>query len=45
MMPALTELPPGCAFRARCARAAPACSEVPRLEEVGNRLVRCFFPL
>jgi peptide/nickel transport system ATP-binding protein len=45
MMPRLTELPPGCAFRARCARAAPACSEVPRLEEVGNRLVRCFFPL
>ena len=45
MMPALTELPPGCAFRGRCARAAAACTEIPELREIGNRRVRCFNPL
>jgi peptide/nickel transport system ATP-binding protein len=46
MMPALTELPPGCAFRARCARAAESCSQQPELQEYRkDRSVRCFFPL
>jgi peptide/nickel transport system ATP-binding protein len=45
MMPALTDLPPGCAFRARCARAKAACTEEPRLTQYGNRAVRCFYPL
>jgi peptide/nickel transport system ATP-binding protein len=45
MMPSLTELPPGCAFRGRCARAAEACTQQPELRELGSRLVRCFHPL
>ena len=45
MMPALTELPAGCAFRARCARAAQACTEQPELRAYKSRLVRCFHPL
>jgi peptide/nickel transport system ATP-binding protein len=45
MTPSLIDLPPGCAFRGRCPRAAPACSEDPPLEKHGGRLVRCFYPL
>jgi peptide/nickel transport system ATP-binding protein len=45
MMPALNELPPGCAFRGRCARAAEACAQQPELREYKSRLVRCFHPL
>jgi len=45
MTPALLNLPPGCAFRARCARAADACLESPPLVRQGKRLVRCFYPL
>jgi peptide/nickel transport system ATP-binding protein len=45
MMPALTELPPGCAFRGRCARAAEACTRQPEIREYKGRLVRCFHPL
>jgi len=45
MTPALLDLPPGCAFRTRCPRAAPACTEQPSLEAKGSRLVRCFYPL
>jgi peptide/nickel transport system ATP-binding protein len=46
MMPAPTELPPGCAFRARCSRAAESCSQQPELQEYRKeRWVRCFFPL
>jgi peptide/nickel transport system ATP-binding protein len=46
MMPALLDLPPGCAFRARCPRARAECSAEPQLEVRGDsRLVRCFFPL
>jgi len=45
MMPALTELPPGCAFRGRCARAADACAQQPDLREYKRHLVRCFHPL
>jgi peptide/nickel transport system ATP-binding protein len=45
VMPSLAELPPGCAFRGRCGRAAPACAEEPQLSERSSRLVRCFYPL
>jgi peptide/nickel transport system ATP-binding protein len=47
MTPALLNLPPGCAFRTRCPRAAPACSNEPALEPHGGngRLVRCFYPM
>ena len=45
MTPALVNLPPGCAFRARCPRAAPACTSDPRLDAHGSRLVRCFYPM
>jgi peptide/nickel transport system ATP-binding protein len=45
MTPALLNLPPGCAFRSRCPRAAPACIEYPELKLHENRLVRCFHPL
>jgi peptide/nickel transport system ATP-binding protein len=45
MTPALLNLPPGCAFRSRCPRAAAACIEQPRLEERNGRRVRCFYPL
>jgi peptide/nickel transport system ATP-binding protein len=45
MTPALVNLPPGCAFRSRCSRAAAACLEDPPLEKHGGRLVRCFYPL
>jgi len=45
MMPALANLPPGCAFRNRCPRAAPACLEEPKLSSHKNRLVRCFYPM
>ena len=45
MMPALSELPPGCAFRGRCARAAEACTRQPELREYKSHLVRCFHPL
>ena len=45
MTPALLDLPPGCAFRSRCPRAASACTEYPELTTRNNRLVRCFYPL
>jgi peptide/nickel transport system ATP-binding protein len=45
MTPALLNLPPGCAFRTRCPRAAPACAQLPELEARDGRLVRCFYPL
>jgi peptide/nickel transport system ATP-binding protein len=45
MMPRLTELPAGCAFRARCARASSVCQEEPLLQDCNNRQVRCFHPL
>jgi peptide/nickel transport system ATP-binding protein len=45
MTPALIDLPPGCAFRSRCPRAAPACAEEPALQSHGSRLVRCFYPM
>ena len=45
MTPSLVDLPPGCAFRARCTRAQAACSEPPQLQQRKERLVRCFYPL
>jgi peptide/nickel transport system ATP-binding protein len=46
MTPALVNLPPGCAFRNRCPRAAPACMEEPSLTATRDgRLVRCFYPM
>ncbi|HSA69310.1 MAG TPA: ABC transporter ATP-binding protein [Burkholderiales bacterium] len=45
MTPALINLPPGCAFRNRCPRAAAACVQDPPLEKRRGRLVRCFHPL
>ncbi len=45
-IPALIDLPPGCAFRARCARADRACAEMPEIAGCGEgRAVRCFHPL
>jgi peptide/nickel transport system ATP-binding protein len=45
MTPALVNLPPGCAFRTRCARAQQRCTEFPELQSRNGRLVRCFYPL
>jgi peptide/nickel transport system ATP-binding protein len=49
MTPSLLALPPGCAFRERCARAGPACGEAPdeRWSVAGSpaRSVRCHYPL
>jgi peptide/nickel transport system ATP-binding protein len=45
MTPALINLPPGCAFRARCPRAQARCTEQPELQPHNARLVRCFYPL
>jgi peptide/nickel transport system ATP-binding protein len=45
MTPALINLPPGCAFRNRCPRAAAACTAEPQLQPRDGRLVRCFYPM
>ncbi|MDW8313629.1 MAG: ABC transporter ATP-binding protein [Rhodovarius sp.] len=46
MTPSLLSLPPGCAFKARCARADAACEEMPELAELApGRLARCVHPL
>jgi peptide/nickel transport system ATP-binding protein len=46
MTPALIDLPPGCKFRERCARADEACGEEPALvESLPGRLVRCVHPM
>ena len=45
MTPSLLNLPPGCAFRARCPRASGICEQEPRLDEpMVGRKVRCFHP-
>ena len=45
MTPSLLDLPPGCAFRNRCERAAEECHREPPVVEYGeNRRVRCFYP-
>jgi len=48
--PSPIDLPPGCAFRARCTRAIARCVEMPPLvppadEGVGVRTVRCWNPV
>jgi peptide/nickel transport system ATP-binding protein len=45
MTPSLLNLPPGCAFRARCDHAAPACEVAPPVTEPGpGRAFRCWHP-
>jgi peptide/nickel transport system ATP-binding protein len=44
MTPSLLSLPPGCAFRTRCARADTACEHEPP-EGQGEHRARCFHPL
>ncbi|MCQ4161186.1 ABC transporter ATP-binding protein [Roseomonas sp. GC11] len=45
MTPSLLSLPPGCAFRTRCPRAAEACLQEPPLGEIlPGRETRCFRP-
>ena len=46
MTPSLLDLPPGCAFRARCTHADAACTQEPQ-PDAGRpgHLVRCFHPL
>jgi peptide/nickel transport system ATP-binding protein len=45
MTPSLLNLPPGCAFRARCPRTDAACLSEPGLTHRGSgRSVRCFHP-
>ena len=46
MTPSLLNLPPGCAFRSRCPRAAEACLAEPEIRELlPGRQVRSFHPL
>jgi peptide/nickel transport system ATP-binding protein len=45
MTPSLLNLPPGCAFRARCERASEECQREPPVVEYGaERRARCFHP-
>jgi len=45
MTPSLLDLPPGCAFRARCDRATGECHREPPMVQHGdNRRARCFHP-
>ncbi|CAM9960844.1 unnamed protein product [Chrysoparadoxa australica] len=45
-MPALSDLPPGCAFAPRCDRATAACGSMPALAPVNDsRAVRCVHPI
>ncbi len=45
MTPSLLNLPPGCAFRARCPRASGICEQEPELSEpLAGHQVRCFHP-
>jgi peptide/nickel transport system ATP-binding protein len=47
MMPPLTELPSGCAFRPRCPYASAECEEIPETRPYGavGQSIRCFHPL
>ena len=46
MTPSLLNLPPGCAFRTRCPRAAEACMAEPEIRELApGREARCFRPM
>ncbi|MEL7348101.1 MAG: ABC transporter ATP-binding protein [Pseudomonadota bacterium] len=44
MPPNVLSLPEGCAFRARCEHADPACMEAPRISADGDRAYRCHHP-
>lgn len=44
-MPSLLDLPPGCAFLARCDHASPACQAPVPMEHTGDRAWRCRHPL
>ncbi|WP_324614499.1 oligopeptide/dipeptide ABC transporter ATP-binding protein, partial [Pseudomonas syringae] len=45
MAPDLLSMPAGCAFAARCAKAAPACAQDPEPREIlPGHTVRCFYP-
>ena len=43
--PPLVDLPAGCAFAPRCARATNVCATVPPVVNRGARAFRCFYPL
>ena len=43
--PSLLNLPSGCAFRDRCAQAAPECTQTPETRIVDGRALRCFHPM
>ncbi|WP_054302124.1 ABC transporter ATP-binding protein [Gemmobacter sp. LW-1] len=46
MTPSLLNLPPGCAFSARCAHATETCRTAPELTETGaGRAFRCWHPV
>jgi peptide/nickel transport system ATP-binding protein len=46
MTPSLLNLPPGCAFRTRCPRAAEICMTEPEIRELApGREARCFRPM
>ncbi|HEX8010738.1 MAG TPA: ABC transporter ATP-binding protein [Casimicrobiaceae bacterium] len=47
MLPPLTELPSGCAFRPRCPYATAECGEIPPVRPYGavGQSIRCFHPL
>jgi peptide/nickel transport system ATP-binding protein len=45
MTPSLLSLPPGCAFRMRCAHADTACETEPPSEPHDGRDLRCFHPM
>ena len=45
MTPSLLKLAPGCAFRDRCTHVRARCAEMPELASMGERKVRCHFPL
>ena len=46
MTPSLLNLPPGCAFRTRCPRAADVCLAEPEIRELQpGRYARCFRPM
>ncbi|WP_395824423.1 ABC transporter ATP-binding protein [Collimonas sp.] len=43
--PSLLNLPPGCAFRARCKHASVECERTPELRMAEQRMLRCYHPL
>lgn len=45
MAPSLLDLPPGCAFQARCQYVHERCQEQPALQSLQQHTVRCFRPL